>query len=276
MYQRGMLRSVLLVGILGFASVSTRAQVVTRATDTASKKPTSAAAQRIKPKGPKTITREASVGFRLHTNGWSIYSDFGKVKAKNAKQADMFHNVRLIQVELSEKKSSQQEKLTGDGNTSGGSDSYVYGKINNFYSLKLGYGFRKMIAGKPDPGSVSIHWVNVLGASLGMQKPYYLNVYSDPAAIKYNDANKNDFLNQNLIQGSAGFTKGLGEMTYVPGGHFKTAIHFDFSTNRKNVLGVEAGVSAEVYSQKILLMANQPGTNYFLDMFVAVQFGKRW
>jgi hypothetical protein len=277
MQKTGMFRGALLVGVLGCASVCAQAQTVARSTDTAarSRPVTTAAPQRVKPKGPKIITKEASIGYRLSTNGWSVYADFGKVKAKNMRQADMFHNVRLLQVELTEKKSPRQEKLTGDGNTSGGNDTYIFGKINNFYALKLGYGMRTLIAGKPDPGCVSIHWVNVLGPSLGMIKPYYINIYSDPGGIKYTD-NKSDFLNQGLIQGSAGFSKGLSEMTYTAGGHIKSAIHFDFSTNRKNVLGVEAGVNAEFYAEKIQLMANQPGTNYFLDLFLAVQFGKRW
>jgi hypothetical protein len=100
-------------------------------------------------------------------------------------------------------------------------------------------------------------------------------VYSDPAAIKYTD-HKEDFLDQNLIEGSAGFSKGLGEVQVVPGAHFKSAMHFDFSANRKNVIGVETGVNAEYYSKPIELMANQKAQPYFLDMFIAFQYGRRW
>ena len=192
------------------------------------------------------------------------------------KRSDMFYNVRFFQLELTEKKHSKEEKIPGDGNSSSGSTSYIYGKINNLYAFKLGYGIRKMIAGKPDPGCVSIHWVNVLGVSLGMLKPYYLNVNGDPNGIKYTPSTSDQFLFQPYIIGSAGFSKGLGEMKYIPGGHIKSAIHFDFSTNRKNVLAVETGVNAEFYSQQIQLMANQPGTNYFVDIYLAFQLGKRW
>jgi hypothetical protein len=259
--------------IFCFAVSNVHAQLTTNATDTV-RKP-----QQIitypKPKGPKPITHEVSAGFRLNSNGWSAYTDIGKVKPKDLRHSDMFYSVRFWQIEFTEKKSPNEEKLTSD-NSGSGSSKYIYGKINNFYALKLGYGFRKLLVGKPDPGTVSMHWVNVIGPSLGLLKPYYLNVYSDPNAIKYSDATASDFLNQGVIEGSAGFSKGLGEVKFIPGGHFKSAMHFDFSANRKNVIGVETGFNIEYYSSQIQLMANQAGTSYFFDIFLAIQFGKRW
>ncbi|MES2703052.1 MAG: hypothetical protein V4649_10450 [Bacteroidota bacterium] len=269
-----MIRSVLLVALCCGIAATSGAQVITRSTDTAARNKPVARVNKVK--GPKPITNEVSFGLRLHSNGWSAYTDIGKVSSKDAKRSDMFYNVKFLQVELSEMKSPRQEKFTGDESSGSGSSSYIYGKVNNMYALKLGVGLRKMIAGKPDPGSVSVHWVNVLGASLGMVKPYYINTLSDPTAIKYSDDNKDYFLDQRYIMGSAGFSKGLGEMKYVPGGHFKSAIHFDFAANRKNVLGVEAGFDAQFYSQQVMIMANQPPTNYFVDLFIAVQLGKRW
>ncbi len=249
------------------------AQAVVRPSDSAKKtKPVITPA---KPKAPKAISRELSFGLRLNSNGWSVYSDIGRIKPRDAKHADMFYNVRLWQIEITEKKHPKQHKISNQGGGSG-SNSYIYGKINNFYALKLGRGYMRMLAGKPDPGSVSIHWLYAGGFSLGMLKPYYLNVFSDPNAIKYEDGTKEDFLNQYLIQGSAGFAKGLGEMKYIPGFHIKSAIHFDFSASRKSVIGVEAGFNAEYYAGDVQIMANQPATPFLLDLYVAMQVGKRW
>jgi hypothetical protein len=250
---------------------------VKHAADTVKKAPTTSQyTVHPKPKGPKPITHEFSAGLRLNTDGWSVFTDLGKVKAKDLKHRDMFYNVRFWQLEFTEKKDPKEEKLTSDNASGTGSSKYIYGKINNFYALKLGYGFTKLLVGKPDPGTVSMHWVNVFGVSLGLLKPYYLNVDSDPNAIKYSDANKENFLDQRSIEGSAGFGKGLSEIKFIPGGHFKSAIHFDFSANRKNVLGVETGFDVEYYGSQVQLMADQPGTSVFLDLFIAIQFGKRW
>jgi len=231
---------------------------------------------RLKPKGPKPIKHEISGGLRLNSNGYSIYTDYGTVRSRNVKTADMFYNLRVLQLEFTEKKSPKEEKTVVDGSAGTGSGKYIYSKINNFYALKLGYGFSKMLAGKPDPGSVSVHWVNIFGVSLGMLKPYYLNVFSDPNAIKYSEDNKTNFFNQYLIIGNAGFSKGIGEMKFIPGGHFKSALHFDFAATRKNVLGAELGVNVEYYSADVPIMFNEKATPYFVDLFLAVQFGKRW
>ncbi len=231
---------------------------------------------RRKPRGPKPIKKEVSFGYRLHTNGWSIYTDIGKVKSRSYRMSDKFYRVNFWQIELSEKKDPKQEKLTADQNTSGNTSNYCYGKINNFYAVKLGYGVRKLIAGKPDPGAVSIHWAGVLSGSLGMLKPYYLNVYSDPNAIKYSDATQGNFLDQRLILGSAGFGTGLSELKMIPGGHIKSMLHFDFAANRKSVMAIETGFSFDYYAEPIAIMANQKAEPYFFDIFVAFQFGKRW
>jgi hypothetical protein len=267
---KGITHLLLLPVACCFALPAAYAQQVSRATDTGGT--VHQVIERPKPKPPKPITHELSAGFRLNSDGWSIYTDIGKVKANDRKYADMFYNVRIWQIEFTEKKSPSEEKsssyITGN--------SYIYGKINNFYVLKLAYGYRKLLVGKPDPGTVSIHWVNAGGLALGLLKPYYLDVESDPSAIKYSAATVDDFLSQSIIEGSAGFSKGLDEIKFIPGIHFKSALHFDFSTNRKNAIGVETGINMEYYSQAIQIMANQPGASYFFDIFIAASFGRRW
>ncbi len=251
------------------------AQTVSRATDSI-KRTSPAVIQPLKVRGPKPIKHEASAGFRLNSNGWSLFGEYGKLKAKNIRQIDMFHNVRFMQLEVTEKYDPREQKIAGVESNASGSGKYKYGKINNFFALKLGYGTKKLLVGKPEPGTVSIHWVNALGVALGMEKPYYVNTVGDPDAIKFSESTANRFLNKGLLVGKAGLGKGLGEMKYIPGGHFKSAIHFDFSADKKSVLGADAGFNVEYYSSDIQLMANQKGTPYFLDVFVAIQFGKRW
>lgn len=247
-----------------------------RSSDTTATKKLKSSPVKVAPAGPRAIRHELSFGYRLHTAGWGLYFDLGKSRYANTRTADMFYNVNFWQLEFSEKKHLKQEKLTAEGSASGGSANYIYGKINNFYGLKLGYGHRHRLAGKPDPGSVSIHWANVLSGSLGLLKPYYLNVYGDPNAIKYSPSTENLFLTQRNILGSAGFSQGFSEIKTIPGGHFKSMLHFDFAANRKSVLAVETGVSVDYYSENIPIMVNQKAEPWFVDMFIAVQFGKRW
>lgn len=274
---RGAIVKIFLLTACSLCAAGTHAQTVIRATDTAvkAKKP----AYVVKPKGPKPISREMSGGLSINSGGGflfgagNVFFRLGRVKPKDLKHADMFYNTRFWQIDLSEKKNPKEYKLTS---MSGTSNSYIYGKVNNLYALKLGRGYMRMLAGKPEPGCVSIHWLYAGGVSLGMLKPYYLKVSTDPSAIKYGEGTESDFLNQGLIEGSAGFGKGLSEMKFVPGFHLKSALHFDFAANKKSVIGMEVGVNAEYYTQEILLLANQPPNNYFIDVYLAFQFGRRW
>ena len=238
-------------------------------------------------KRPKPITSELSGGFRLNTNGWSLFVDKGYVRSDETKLRDQFHNIRLFQLELSEHKNPKEVKHSvTDQTPSGGTQQtkpFIFGKINNFYALKLGYGLRKMIAGKPEPGTVSIHWVMAGGLSLGMEKPYFLDGYIAQdnfgnrihTNFKYTEETKESFLSAQYINGSAGFSKGLGEIQFVPGIHAKTALHFDFASSRKTVLAVEAGVSVEYYTRDIVIMANQDAKPLLANLFASFQFGRR-
>ena len=117
------------------ASAQSQPLTVTRSSDTVKKaKPI----PYTKPKGPKPISKEVSLGLRLNSNGWSIYTDIGKVKTEDMKHADMFHNIRLYQVEFTEKKDPREIKSSSANGS--GSNTYIYGKINNFYAVKLGWG----------------------------------------------------------------------------------------------------------------------------------------
>jgi hypothetical protein len=205
-----------------------------------------------------------------------VYSDYGKAKTGDMKHVDMFHNVFYLQTEFIEKKDPKEEKVKSKTLSNKSSSTYIYGKVNNFYALKVGLGYRKLIAGKPDPGCVSIHWATTAGVALGMLKPYYITLAGGSQSIKYTDINQSDFLDERIIQGNSGFSKGLGEMQFIPGGHIKSALHFDFSANKRNVIGVEAGVNAEFYSTPVVLMANQAPVSSFYDLFVSFQFGRRW
>ncbi len=231
-------------------------------------------------KKPKPLSKEFSIGLRLNTDGWSIFADKGKVKSEE-RESDKFYNIRLLQLEFGEHKHAKEIKSTNRGPTYADKPRpYKFGKINNFYTLKLGYGYRRMIAGKPDPGTVSIHWVYAGGLAIGLLKPYYLDVYTQNGVepIKYSE-NPNFFvpepIDQARIVGRSSLLTGIGETKIIPGIHAKTALHFDFAASKKTKLAIETGINVELYIKKIEIMANVKAHPYVLNGYVAFQFGKR-
>ena len=236
-------------------------------------------------KKPKPITIEKSLGLRLNTDGWSAFFDWGNIRSEDEKNRDKFYNVRLGQIEFEEHKDPKEVKRAITEQTGGSEKTkpFIFGKVANFYALKIGYGMRRLIAGKPEEGTVSIHWVYAGGLSLGMAKPYYLDGYIvqdntgvlAQATFKYTDETKESFLNPAYIRGGAGFSKGLNEISFVPGIHAKTALHFDFASSRYTAMALETGVNAECYTHPVTIMANQDAKPYFVNLFAAFQFGYR-
>jgi hypothetical protein len=271
-----MIRTLFISGIIAFTFFGINAVSAQTLSSVGTKPPVT--------KKPPPLSSEFSGGFRLTTDGWGIFVDKGYIRSNEGKLHDQLYDVRLITLELAEHKDPKQQRIN-PSDQGGGSDSrpYIYGKINNFFTLKAGYGFRKMIAGKPEPGTVSIHWVNSGGFALGMLKPYYIDGYIPqdnsgnlvPATFKYTDSTKSEFLDQPFIRGAAGFANGLNEIVFVPGLHARTALHFDFASSKKTVMAIEAGANIEYYTKGIQIMANQDARNVFLNLFASFQFGGR-
>ena len=231
----------------------------------------------VRPKPPKPAKTECSLGLRLNSNGWSLFTDYGSSKPIDEKHAERFFNLHFFQFEVTEKKDPREVKTSTGSSSGGGTGSYIYGKINNLYVVKLGYGLRTMIAGKPDEqGVVSIHWINAGGAAIGLLKPYYVNIGGSSTPVKYAEATATSFLDPQQISGGAGFSTGLGEIVVAPGVHYKTGFHFDFAGSLKTVIAIETGANVEYYFQSVTLMAAKPPTNLFADVYLSFQFGKRW
>jgi hypothetical protein len=261
-----------LAGLCCFSDWSS-AQIIANATDTVNRVH---ALKAEKTKPPKSANSEWSLGFKINTNGWSGLLDIGKSKPIDTKLPERFYKVHVLHIEFSEKKSPMETPTsTNTTNATGNNNTFIFGKINNFYALKVGYGYRGMIAGKPnDAGVVSVYWVNNVGFSAGLLKPYYINVYGNQA-ISYSESTSSEFLNSMIITGNTGFFKGIGEIKFVPGFHYTTAFHFDFATSLRTILAIEAGLNAEYYSQPVQIMANIAPVPYFVDVFIGFQAGRR-
>jgi len=61
-----------------------------------------------------------------------------------------------------------------------------------------------------------------------------------------------------------------------PGAFVKTALRFDYGRFNEVVSGIEIGLSAEFYADKIQIMANQPkDKQLFFQGYISLLFGRR-
>jgi hypothetical protein len=158
------------------------------------------------------------------------------------------------------------------------SNPYVFGKQNNFYYTKFGYSQQRLLGNKGNKNGVAISAIAGGGLSVALLKPYYIKI-KDPVSDQVKDIryNNNDslFLNPGVILGATGFSKGFGEMSFVPGVFGKAALRFDYGRYNDVVSAFEVGINIEGYSSKIKHMLLNKNRQFFFNAYAAIEFGRR-
>lgn len=169
------------------------------------------------------------------------------------------------------------------------SRAYVFGKENQLYALRVGFGTRKYLSEKARQRGVAVGYSYEFGPTLGLLKPYYLEVDAgEPGSpgtiidIRHTGDNTAQFLNQDRIFGASAWTLGLDEIQLRPGIHAKVAAHFGFGAYDEVAKSLEAGIMADFLLGDTDIMIESditPGIKnspLFLNMYIKVQLGKRW
>ena len=232
--------------------------------------------------GENMYQREFSIGGRINTDGWGGFFELGFRKTRE--------KVTYFQFELAEKKNPKEDKKPGKIKNPVpdpygfvySEKPFIFGKQNNFYQAKLGVGQQRLIGGKGNKNGVLVNAVYYGGLSVGLLKPYYLNIV-DPVTgnaiqAKYGQNSDYDqaFTDDASIIGGAGFGKGWGELSIIPGVHAKTGLRFDWARFNEVVSALEVGVNAEYYTKNVPIMVFQENKKFFFNAYLALQFGKRW
>jgi len=231
--------------------------------------------------------KELAFDFKLHTNGIAIGANFGKIKT--------YYLTRYVNIEIGELKHNREFRQSKDYPSifdTRPSRSFVLGKKNNLYAIRAGIGFKKYFSEKAKKKGLAIGINYQVGPTLGLIKPYYLEVFKERdsghshggnndfsiVSVKYTEANQSSFLDYNSIYGSSPFTKGLSELGIAPGAHGKFGVHFDWGAFDQYVKAFEAGIMVDVFFRKIELMVpvdsivNRP---FFVNLYLNLHIGKR-
>lgn len=160
-------------------------------------------------------------------------------------------------------------------------NSFIYGKQNSFFTLRGGLGVKRYFSEKARRKGVAVALTYEGGPSVGIIKPYYLDLRKFNAdqwhleATRYSPKIKDEFLELNNIAGSSSFFKGLGQMDIIPGVQGKAMLNFSFGDQENFVRSLEAGLMVDVYTRKVPIMIEEPNTAYFINFYIGVEFGKR-
>lgn len=217
--------------------------------------------------------KEASAGFRLQSNGFSVYTQYGWIK-------DLKRS-RHIQLEYNYFINYQQKRQKPIDGSNG--REFLYGFNGQFHAVRTSFGLKRTIFDKANRNGVRLSFVGFAGFSLGLLKPYYLNLLqptNDGQRIikpeRYSEANRDRFLSLDSIAGAAPTRYGLSEMQVIPGIHGKIALDFDWGTRDAFVKALEMGVMLDLYYKNVPIMVNKSNRFYQLGLYLAFHIGKRW
>ncbi len=217
--------------------------------------------------GTLVYDKQSAFGLQLRTNGYGAFYELGRMKSPR------FTN--LYSIEFTEIKHPKEERIGNSQSFFG--NSFIFGKVNNFYALKFGYGQQYIFGQKGNKNGVAVMGIYSGGLSMGLLKPYYLQVVdssNNQKTIKFSTRDSVLFLNGPFI-GGAGFTKGLNEIKLRPGVFAKAALRFDFGRYNESISAIEIGISVETYAKKVEILHYNKQRQLYYQGHLAFLFGRR-
>jgi hypothetical protein len=216
--------------------------------------------------GVLAYDRQNVFGVQLRTNGYGAFYEIGRAKSPR--------KTNLYLIELTEIKDAKEDRVQNQNLPF--SNSLVYAKINNFYQLRLGFGQQYIFGQKGNKNGVAVMGIYGGGLSLGLVKPYYLELTDDNRRyIKFTPADSAQYIDLVDVRGGAGFTKGWNDLTFNPGVMVKAGLRFDFGRYNEMIQALEIGISADFFAKKTQTVLFSDPKQLFYQGHIAFLFGRR-
>ncbi len=216
---------------------------------------------------PKIFYRnERTFGFQINTNGWGLGYRYGD-------RINYFEK-RIYEVDLSLIK---HEKEIKSASTYISSESFVFGKLNYVFDLRLGYGKQNELFSKRDPGSIAVRYFYSIGPSVAILKPIYYEILYPVSDSLYGVTQEKfnaDIHTSGDIKGKASFFDGIDEIKFVPGVYFKLGFNFEFSQDETLIHSLEAGIMLQAYLDQLEIMAVEDNQQFYFTLFASYKFGR--
>lgn len=222
-----------------------------------------------------------SYGIKIAAHGWNVI--YSKSKAIHFTKAWVREEEFGM---LRHPKEQKQQSINRYVKSDLRSRSYVLGKINSLYTLRLRYGYIYKLAEKASRSGVEVSAKITGGAVLGILKPYHLDLFYPSTTPddqnflivtnqKYTTQNLRDFINPTHIYGYSGFYNGFLGIRPLPGATACASLTFDWSGYEDKIKQIETGVMLDAFAFKAPLMLQTNNHKFFPSVFLSVQMGKR-
>ena len=221
--------------------------------------------------------KEMSGGISLNTRGYSL-------NLRHMKFADGYNKIGW-EIDMAILRHPKEVKFQNQLNFNS-ARSFVYGKLNGFYTIRAGFGRDKVLVDKTDKGTVSISWITMGGPSFGILKPIYLEVVKEnDQGINFISTERYDPAIHNYVDiyGQAQFFTGIEKSSLRMGLYAKTGFAFDFNISDKKVTTIETGAVVDYFpswgiygSEQVPIMYQTENYSFWWQLYVSINFGGKW
>jgi hypothetical protein len=221
--------------------------------------------------------RETTLNLKVHTNkGFAVGVEMGRLRT--------YYKTTFFQINVGEIKHPKEQRQGADPTLNRAFRPYIFGKQNNFFVARSGWGLKRYYSEKAKHKGVALGIAYSFGPSLGILKPYYLALrrsspdnpgQSRAVHEKYSDNNKDIFLDNTRILGASPFNKGFKNLNFLPGGNASFAVHMDWGAFDEYVKALEIGVMVDAFPKNVPILVSTENSPLFVNFFVNLQFGKR-
>ena len=222
--------------------------------------------------------KELAFDFRINTfRGFSFAVNVGKIIT--------YDKTRFYHFEFGNLRHPKEFKQNDQfSRRFGGQRSFFFGKQNSMFALRGGWGTKKYFSEKASTRGVAVGISYEIGPSIGILKPYYLelikSIDASPVEERYTVDNQDIFLDVNRVQGAAPFSKGITELAFLPGAQAKFSFHFDWGAFDEYVKAMDIGIMGDFYLKKADILVDDglegvQNRQFFINLFVSLQLGKR-
>ena len=208
-------------------------------------------------------------GLTLHTRGMGANLQFGKDAG-----ARKIRTVLLDVVSVKHEKEIRSYNPVYDQGR-----SYVYGKVNAFYAVRIGLGTRHISTRKFRNGAVALGWHWSAGPVVGLVKPVYLEIGYPGIPYDYVVTERYDPDEHGIedIYGRSSSLNGLLELTVHPGAFARCAIDFEYGSERDVVRMLSVGATLDFYPVAAPIMAErfEQNSHIFFTLFAHWNMGRQ-
>lgn len=162
------------------------------------------------------------------------------------------------------------------------SRAFAYGKVNEFFAFRWGYGRERILYDKTDRGTVSISLQTYGGVNFGFLKPIYVVVQrAGVQGVERYSPEEHDNL---FVLEEASYFRGFDEIQFRPGVYGKVGVSFDYNWSDEKVTTLEAGFILDYYPSWFglyedpapVVMDTAENLTLWWQFYLSINFGKKW